>query len=106
MPDIAAVVRKCRVGKTHLRSAPICGFLPRVPSAGAPLILYAPDSDGTLARLITSLVQRVLMDPERRELFVETRQSVYHVTLDEPAPCVAESPRGRVSFDGFEITVV
>jgi hypothetical protein len=108
MPDIPAVVRRCRTSRTHRRvggAAPIRGFLPRVPRVGAPLIFYMPDSDGNLARLITSCIERVLMDPQGQELFVETRQSVYHVILDQPAPVVAASPRPRASFDGFEITV-
>jgi hypothetical protein len=104
MTAIAATVsrRGSRWGGT--RTAPLRGFLQSLPRVGAPIILLAPGSDGTVARLITSLVVRVLSDPDGA-LFAETRQSVYRVQLDQPIAELPPVSRSRVSFDGYELTV-
>lgn len=87
------------------RMPPLRGFLTALPRAGAPMILYWPGEDGKVARLITSLVDRVLMDPNGRDLYVETRQSVYRVTLDEPVLQLGPASPRPGSFAGFERTV-
>jgi hypothetical protein len=108
MPDIAAVVQ--RQLKSSARSGaaadpPLRGMLSALPRVGAPLILLVPDDEGGLGRLVTSLVDRVLMHPDGRVLFVETRRSTYRVTLDQPIAALPPPFRANVSFDGNEITV-
>ena len=108
MPDIPAVVQRHvpRSARSHATDAkPMRGFMRTLPRVGAPLILLVPEADGGLGRLVTSLVQRVLMDPGGRRLFVETRRSTYYVTLDEPIADLPPPMRARVSFDGQEVTV-
>ena len=104
MPDIGATISRRDNRAGGRRTAPMRGFLSSLPSVGVPLILYAPEADGSVARLITSLVQRVLSDPDGT-LFVETRQSVYRVVLDEPIAELPRPTRMRISFDGYELTV-
>jgi hypothetical protein len=108
MPDLRASVRRCSSSANSpggSRIPPLRGFLPYVPRVGEPLILYTPEPDGGVARLITSAVQRVLMDPGGLELFVETRRTTYVVRLEEPLRELVRPPRLRVTFDGFEMTV-
>ncbi len=104
MPDIRATVSRRENLATGQRFTPLRGFLSTLPRAGAPLIVYAPEADGGVARLTTSLVQRVLSAPDGT-LFVETRQSVYCVVLDEPLVELPPPSRMHVSFDGYELTV-
>jgi hypothetical protein len=80
------------------------GYLATLPQAGVPMILFAPEATGSVARLITSMVERVLADPEG-SLFVQTGRSVYRVTLDEPIAELPPPSRVRLSFDGAELTV-
>lgn len=102
MPDIAATVSLC--GSRGGRSRAVRGYLATLPNVGAPMILFAPEATGSVARLITSMVERVLADPDG-SLFVQTRRSVYRVVLDEPVAELPPPSRVRVSFDGFELTV-
>lgn len=88
-----------------VRVPPLRGFLPALPRVGFPMILYSAGSDRRVASLITSLVERVLMDPNGRDLFVETQQSVYRVTLDGSVVQLPPASACRVSFDGFELTI-
>jgi hypothetical protein len=104
MPDIGATVSRHQSRAGEPRAAPLRGFLSSLPLVGAPMILYAVEADGGVARLITSLVQRVLSDGDRT-LFVETRQSVYRVVLDEAHVELPRPNRLQVSFDGYELTV-
>jgi hypothetical protein len=68
------------------------------------MILIVPLPDGGVDRLITSQVQRVLINPNGI-VFVETRQSVYRVTPDEPIAVLPPPPRMRPSFDSFDLTI-
>src|SRR4051812_13698585 len=104
MADLRASVsrRDARLG--GLRTEPICGFLPSLPRVGVPLILYAQSSDGRIASLLTSLVERMLIAPDGA-LFVQTRQSVYRVTLDEPVVDLPPPTRLGISLDGYALTV-
>ena len=103
MPDIAATVSLCGTDGGR-RAASLRGYLAILPHVGAPMILFAPEPTGSVARLITSIVERVLADPDG-SLFVQTRRSVYRVTLDEPTVDLPPAVRMRLSFDGFELTV-
>lgn len=103
MADLrASVSRRDTCG--GLRTAPIHGFLPSLPRVGVPLLLYASASDGTVASLMTSIVERMLIAPDGA-LFVQTRQSVYRVTFDEPLVELPPPTRVRVSLDGYALTV-
>lgn len=106
MPDILATVRRRSAGRSrgHAAAESLRGFLRALPRVGTPLVLYVPRSDGGLDRLVTSIVQRVLMDANGRDLFVSTRRSSYAVTLDEPAGTLPPPMRTRVSFDLIEVT--
>lgn len=107
MPDILATVRRRDSSRSRPRAhadETLRGFLRALPQVGTPLILYVPRPDGGLDRLVTSIVQRVLMDANGRDLFVSTRRSSYAVTLDEPAETLPPPLRTRVSFDGVEVT--
>ena len=104
MPDIRATVSRRANRAGGRRTAPIRGSLSSLPRVGAPLIVFVVDTDGRVDRLITSLVERVLNDGDGT-LFVETRQSVYRVELDEPIVELPRPTRMRVSVDGFELTV-
>jgi hypothetical protein len=104
MPDIAAIVSRRESRTGGKRTPPLRGFLTGMPRVGVPMTLIVPLTDGSVDRLVTSLIQRVLIDPNGT-LFVETRRSVYRVTLDEPVSSLPPPSRVRASFDGFELTV-
>lgn len=104
MPDIAATVSLCACRRGRRGAASLRGHLATLPQVGSPLILFSPEPTGTVARLITSLVERVLAGPNG-SLYVQTRRSVYQVTLDEPIAELPPPVRMRLSFDGFELTV-
>ena len=104
MADLRASVSRRDGRFGGLRTAPIDGFLPCLPRVGVPLLLYASSSNGTVASLMTSVVERMLIAPDGA-LFVQTRQSVYRVSFDEPLVDLPPPTRLRVSLDGYALTV-
>ncbi len=62
------------------------GFLVSYPVVGRGMVIFR-DPNGH--RMITTPVRRVLIDPDEETLYVETENSVYHLTLHQvvaPAP--------------------
>jgi hypothetical protein len=68
------------VGRVYL------GRLCALPEVGRRLTLFVDDGRGSgPAYLTTAPVERVLGDPARGVLFVDTGRSIYRVTLGAPA---------------------
>ena len=77
--DVVArcIVRKDR-SRTRTLAKSVDGVIAAIPEVGGSLVIYRR---GKSYRLVTSAVVRVLRDPDTSTLYVETRNSIYHVTL-------------------------
>jgi hypothetical protein len=62
------------------------GFLVSYPVIGRGMVIFR-DSNGL--RMITTAVKRVFGDPDSRDVYVETENSVYRLTLHEMSTEVA-----------------
>jgi hypothetical protein len=91
------------------------GHLMAEPKVGERLFLYRTAGE----QLVTTPVRRLLVEPDGREVYVETQNSVYRLTLGQPQlpssaladplhPVHADRlrVRARIADDGSEITFV
>lgn len=84
------------------------GFFVGLPRLGRPMEVFVRE-DGSLRTIFTSSVHRILTVSDL-VVFVETANSVYRLTFDEPLGIGVQRPalkvRVRLSPDGSEVTVV
>jgi hypothetical protein len=78
--DVVArcIARKDRASRTRTLAKKVDGVIAAIPEIGGSLVIYRR---GKSYRLVTSAVLRVLRDLDSSTLYVETRNSIYHVTL-------------------------
>lgn len=78
--DVVArcIVRKDRRSRTRTIAKTVDGVIAAIPEVGGSLVIYRRAKS---YRLVTSPVVRVLREVDGSTLYVETRNSIYHVTL-------------------------
>ncbi|HUS27760.1 MAG TPA: hypothetical protein VMZ53_04610 [Kofleriaceae bacterium] len=75
---VARCIAKKDAPRTRLVAKSIDGVIAAFPTVGSSLVIYRR---GRSHRLVTSSVVRVLRDVDGATVYVETRNSVYRVTL-------------------------